>query len=74
MPTSNRSTRNCSAAGYRTLRLAVFDQMLPRIAHYWRRSEVEELMRAQSLKEIEIVSVNEMSWAARGVKPRARLE
>ena len=59
---------------YRTLRLAVFDQMLPRIAHYWRRGEVEDLMRAQSLKEIEIVSVNEMSWAARGVKPLAGLE
>jgi|SRR5450756_9514 len=53
---------------YKTLRLAVFDQMLPRIANYWRRDQVEDLMRKQGLLDIELAWVNEMSWAARGVK------
>jgi SAM-dependent methyltransferase len=51
------------------LRSIVFDQMLPRIAHYWRRQEVERLMREARLNNIELVWVNEMSWAARGRKP-----
>lgn len=51
------------------LRSIVFDQLLPRIAHYWRRNEVEELMNQAGLEDIEIAWVNEMSWAARGMKP-----
>ncbi len=50
------------------LRSIVFDQMLPRIANYWTRSEVEELMRDAGLEEVELVWVNQMSWAARGRK------
>jgi hypothetical protein len=42
--------------------------MLPRIANYWRRNEVEDLMRKQGLLDIELAWVNEMSWAARGIK------
>ncbi len=51
------------------LRSIVFDQMLPEIANYWTRSEVERLMRNTGLEDIELVSVNEMSWAARGRRP-----
>jgi SAM-dependent methyltransferase len=52
------------------LRSIVFDQMLPRIANYWRRNEVETLVRGAGLEEPQIEWVNEMSWAARGRKPR----
>lgn len=52
------------------LRSIVFDQMLPRIANYWRKSEVETLMRNAGLEDIQVEWVNEMSWAARGTKPR----
>lgn len=52
------------------LRSIVFDQMLPRIAHYWRKDEVEALMQRAGLADIQIEWVNQMSWAARGVKPR----
>lgn len=52
------------------LRSIVFDQMLPVIAHYWRRDEVEDLLRRAGLEDIELVWVNEMSWAARGNKPK----
>lgn len=51
------------------LRAIVFDQMIPRIAHYWPRSHVESLMKAASLEDIKLVHVNEMSWSAAGRKP-----
>lgn len=53
------------------LRSIVFDQMLPKIAHYWTYTEVEALMRGCGLVEVEVVEVNEMSWAAKGKKPGA---
>jgi len=51
------------------LRSIVFDQMLPRIANYWRRDEVDALMRGAGLVDVELTWVNEMSWAAKGRKP-----
>jgi SAM-dependent methyltransferase len=51
------------------LRSIVFDQMLPEIAHYWSREEVEALMRRAGLENIEVAWVNEMSWAAVGARP-----
>lgn len=54
------------------LRSIVFDQMLPKIANYWTKDEVEALMRGAGLEAIELVWVNEMSWAARGRKPSSR--
>jgi len=56
---------------FRHLRSIVFDQMLPRIAHYWRRDEVEALMRKAGLTEIRVEPVNNMSWSAVGVRPAA---
>jgi len=55
---------------FRRLRNVVFDQMLPRIANYWRRDEVEALMRRAGLLDIELCAVNDMSWSATGVKAR----
>ena len=46
----------------------IFDQMLPRIAHYWRRDEALALLQQAGLVDIEIQSVNEMSWAVMGRK------
>jgi SAM-dependent methyltransferase len=54
---------------FRHLRSIVFDQMLPKIAHYWRRDEVERLLREAGLTDVKTEWVNEMSWAASGVKP-----
>lgn len=53
------------------LRSIVFDQMLPEIAHYWSREEVEALMRNAGLDDIQLCWVNEMSWAAKGIRPVA---
>ena len=52
------------------LRSIVFDQMLPRIAHYWPRETVAELMAEAGLETVEIASVNGMSWSAIGTRPR----
>ena len=55
--------------GFRQLRSVVFDQMLPRIANYWAKSDVDRLMRESGLQQVELAWVNEMSWCAVGTKP-----
>jgi SAM-dependent methyltransferase len=57
--------------GFSHLRSIVFDQMLPNIAHYWRRAQVAELLVAAGLTEVKALWVNEMSWSAIGTKPPA---
>ena len=61
--------RLLSQFGFAHLRSIVFDQMLPRIAQYWAGNEVEMLMRQAGLTDIRLDWVNEMSWAAVGIKP-----
>lgn len=51
------------------LRSIIFDQMLPKIAHYWSRTTVEQLMRERGLADVHLIWVNEMSWSAIGSKP-----
>jgi hypothetical protein len=58
--------------GFGHLRSIVFDQMLPRIAHYWPRETVQELMAAAGLQDVRLAPVNRMSWSAIGTKPTAR--
>jgi hypothetical protein len=53
----------------RHLRAIVFDQMLPKIAHYWPRATVERMLREQGLLDVRLAWVNEMSWCAMGAKP-----
>jgi SAM-dependent methyltransferase len=54
--------------GFAHLRSIVFDQMLPRIANYWTRGEVEALMSQAGLRDVRLDWVNEMSWSAVGTK------
>jgi SAM-dependent methyltransferase len=54
--------------GFQHLRSIVFDQMLPKIAHYWPRETVERMMREQGLRDVRLIWVNEMSWSAIGTK------
>lgn len=55
--------------GFAHLRSIIFDQCLPRVAHYWTRAEVEAMMRAAGFAEIRLAWINEMSWTAIGTKP-----
>jgi hypothetical protein len=47
----------------------VFDQLLPRIANYWPREVIEQLMSNAGLIDIRLSWVNEISWSAIGKKP-----
>jgi SAM-dependent methyltransferase len=51
------------------LRAIVFDQMLPRIAHYWPREVVARMMSEAGLENIRLTWVNQMSWSAIGTRP-----
>ncbi|NQV57931.1 MAG: class I SAM-dependent methyltransferase [Rhodospirillales bacterium] len=53
---------------FRHLLHIMLDQMLPKIANYWRRDEVRALMEQAGLTDIKLADVNEMSWCAVGVK------
>ncbi len=55
--------------GFGHLRSIVFDQMLPRIAHYWPRETVLALMQKAGLEDIRLAPVNQMSWSAIGTRP-----
>ena len=54
---------------FANLRSIVFDQMLPKIANYWRREAVRDLMTKAGLKNVQLTWINEMSWSAIGVRP-----
>ena len=54
---------------FRHLRSIVFDQMLPKIANYWREETVAAMMRESGLADVRLAWVNEMSWSAIGTKP-----
>lgn len=47
----------------------VFDQMLPKIANYWRRDECLALMRGAGLEDVRVENVNDVSWCCVGRKP-----
>ncbi len=56
---------------FRHLRSIVFDQMLPRIAHYWSREAAVALLHQAGLQDIEAAWVNEMSWSVIGRRPNS---
>jgi SAM-dependent methyltransferase len=61
--------RLIAAFDFRHLRAIVFDQMLPRVAHYWPRETVAQMMAEAGLKDVRLTWVNEMSWSAIGRRP-----
>ena len=50
------------------LRSIVFDQMIPSIAHYYKRQEAIDLLESSGLINIKIHNVNDMSWSVMGEK------
>ena len=50
------------------LRSIVFDQMLPKIANYYKEDEVKRLMNSVGLVNVKVNWVNEMSWSVIGDK------
>jgi SAM-dependent methyltransferase len=54
---------------FRQLRAIVFDQMLPRISHYWPKEIVQQMMEQAGLEDVNLLWVNQMSWSAIGTRP-----
>jgi SAM-dependent methyltransferase len=54
------------------LRSIVFDQLLPRIAHYWPQETVARMMTEAGLEDVRLIWVNQMSWSAMGTRPISR--
>jgi hypothetical protein len=67
----NEYCKLLSRFGFAHLRSIVFDQMLPRIAHYRRQEKVAELMTQAGLEDVQIRAVNQMSWSAIATRPLA---
>lgn len=55
-----------SKFSYRHIRSIVLDQLLPKIANYWKKEEVHDLLEVAGLTNIQVKSVNDMSWSACG--------
>ncbi len=45
-----------------------FDQMLPKIANYWRKGEVIALLEQAGLRDVKAEWVNEVSWSVIGTR------
>lgn len=46
----------------------VFDQLIPRVANYWKKGEALSLFESKGLENIQIFRVNENSWTVLGYK------
>ena len=53
---------------FRHIHCIVLDQLLPKIANYWKKEEAEELLRNKELDNIRIFQSNGNSWTVMGVK------
>jgi SAM-dependent methyltransferase len=51
-----------------------FDQMLPKTANYWRKTEAIALLEQAGLRDIRAEWVNEVSWSVIGTKPASAME
>jgi len=54
---------------FRHIHHICFDQMLPRIACYWRKDEAIALLQQAGLEDVKAEWVNEVSWSVIGTKP-----
>ncbi len=46
----------------------IFDQLIPRIANYWKKDEAINLLKNKGLSDINVYRVNENSWTVIGKK------
>ena len=53
---------------FKQVHAIVLDQLIPKIANYWKRGEVLNLFKNKNLKKIKIYRVNDNSWTILGTK------
>ena len=74
-PLKSPFLRQLSRYRYRHIHMIVFDQLLPKISNYWRREEVEELVRSVTSIDFTVHrSLNQVGWTVIGVKPQGQCE
>lgn len=64
VPQNKSYMKQLAGFNYGHVRFIVFDQLVPRVANYWKRAEVKELFRRESVDALQIFSVNDCSWTA----------
>jgi len=69
MPVKNSYLRQLKKFKLKHIHSIVFDQLLPRIAVYYKKDEAKNLLANAGLKEIKIYRVNNNSWTVIGIKP-----
>jgi len=55
---------------FRHIRAIVYDQMIPKIANYYKKDEAFNLLNDAGLKDVKIRWVNQMSWTVMGYKAK----
>lgn len=68
IPFQTEYYRHLRTLSFRNVESIIFDQMLPHIAHYWTRRDMENLLRPLGGK-VHLELVQENSWHARVTKP-----
>jgi SAM-dependent methyltransferase len=68
LPWKDPYMRFLRGLGFRHTEAIVFDQLLPSIAHYWRRGEVLSLVSGLPLRVDHLTHVRGMSWTLVGTK------
>jgi SAM-dependent methyltransferase len=71
LPHRNKYLRLLRKRSFRHAEAMVFDQLLPAIAHYWRRDEVLALVAGLPLRVTHLTHTNGMSWTLVAEKPPA---
>lgn len=64
MPQKHAYMKQLAGFDYDHIRFIVFDQLVPRIANYWKKEEVLKLFDRWSVKNVRIHPVNDCSWTA----------
>lgn len=67
-PQQHPYLKQLSSFRFRHVHQIVFDQLIPKIANYWKKNEALELFRDKGLKDIRIYRVNKNSWTVTGKK------
>lgn len=64
--------KQISAFKFRHIHSIVFDQLLPKIANYWKKDEALSLLKLPELEVVEIIRPdNRQGWIVTGVKKRS---
>lgn len=68
MPTKNPYIHQLKNFQFKHIHSIIFDQLLPKIANYYKKEEAKNLLLNKGLKNIEIYHCNNNSWTVTGVK------